>query len=227
MSNNNFTTSIHTVLKNLIEEKSNRDAVKFTSSQLANALCMPRSMITKLTHPIHSKRVVNPRIDTLLKIVDFFRQDGFDITIDHLLGATAKAINVQDQKITSNTTVKTIPLYTFDNSLKVKLELIEIKFQGDTSNIIALLSDSDVSSIFKKGSIFIIDQKLSPENDMLIAAKIAGFDKIQIRKYICKKKVRELHPIALDNSSPKQSPIKLNEIEHSIIGVVVQVNAKT
>lgn len=55
---------IHLTLRKLIEEKSKCDNVKFTACQLAQALSMPRSMITKLTHPDKSKRVINPRIET-------------------------------------------------------------------------------------------------------------------------------------------------------------------
>src|SRR6188472_954785 len=87
--------TIHLTLKNLIEEKAKRDNAKFTACQLAEALGMPRSMITKLTHYDKSKRVLNPRIDTLIKIVDFFRADGFNVTLDDLIGRRTKTINIK------------------------------------------------------------------------------------------------------------------------------------
>src|SRR3990167_10553215 len=113
-TSNSFTTSIHLVLRNLIEQKSKRDQIKFTSAQLANALSMPRSMITKLTHLDESKRVINPRIDTLLKIVEFFRSDGFNITINDLLGITTKSIDVQNQKVFIQDFTRKIFLHSFN-----------------------------------------------------------------------------------------------------------------
>ena len=122
-------TSIHLVLRDLIEKKSKRDKVKFTSAQLANALCMPRSMITKLTCLDESKRVINPRIDTLLKIVDFFRSDGFNITIDDLLGITKKSIiDVREAKLQYQNISRTVSFYfPLLIIMKKKLGTIDIK----------------------------------------------------------------------------------------------------
>lgn len=78
--------SIHTKIKNLIVKKTKRDGIVFTPSQLANAINLNRSVISKLIHENPYKRVLNPKIDTLVKIVVFFQNDGFDITLDELVG---------------------------------------------------------------------------------------------------------------------------------------------
>src|SRR3990167_9006077 len=141
--------SIHIELKKLIELKSQRDQIKFTAAQLANALNMPRSMITKLTHPDLLKRVINPRIDTLLEIVEFFKEDGFNINIDNLLG-TKNLIDIQDQVTPSQIAVKTIPLFSFDSDMKNQLGVIDINLSSDSKNMVALLSDHDIKPLFKK-----------------------------------------------------------------------------
>lgn len=218
---NNFTTSIHLVLRELIEEKSKRDQIKFTSAQLANALCMPRSMITKLTHPDESKRVINPRIDTLLKIVEFFRSDGFSITINDLLGITTKSIDVQDQKPLIQPVSRKIPLYSFDAQSNKKLGTVDIKTPNMSKNIFALYADEDIKPLFKKGSIFIIDQDQSPEDDTLVAVNLKNSSEIHIKKYHIEGNKRILKSL-----DPNEDKIVLIP-RFEIMGVIIQVNAKT
>ncbi len=64
---------IHLTLKTLMQMKSERDGINFTLYQLAKALNMPHSILSRLVHSQPSKRVNNPRIDTLSKIVDFLK----------------------------------------------------------------------------------------------------------------------------------------------------------
>ncbi len=80
------TTSIYQVISELITMKTTHDGASFTNAQLANAIDVPRSSICRLLHPDTTKRVTNPTVEMLLKIVHFFREDGFDVTMDHLLG---------------------------------------------------------------------------------------------------------------------------------------------
>lgn len=220
---NNFTTSIHQVLRDLIEEKSKRDKIKFTSAQLANALCMPRSMITKLTHFDESKRVTNPRIDTLLKIVEFFRSDGFNITINDLLGITTKSVSVQDQKALTQNIARKITLYPFHSELNKKLGTIDIKISGYFKNIFALYTDKDIEPFFKKGSIFIVDPNQAPEDDTLVAVNFQNIGEVKIKKYHIKNNKRSL--ISLDSNEDKI--LLTPHLKCKIIGVIIQVNAKT
>ena len=218
---NNFSNSIHIVLRDLIEEKSNRDHIKFTSSQLATALCMPRSMITKLTHPDESKRVINPRIDTLLKIVDFFRADGFSITIDDLLGITKKTIDVQEQNILAQNIVKKIPLYSFNTASNKKLGIIDIKISSQSKNILAYYADEDIKPFFKKGSIFVIDRDQQPDDETLVAVKKSMG--IKIKKCHIENNERILKSLDPNDEEIVRMPNPFIEI----VGIVIQVNAKT
>jgi SOS-response transcriptional repressor LexA len=85
---------------------------------------------------------------------------------------------------------------------------------------IAILAEEDIKPIFKKGSIFIIDTKLNPENDTLVAVKKNGDSKILIRKFL----------ICGENIILKSYNDNVNEIilshNYKIIGVVVNVNTK-
>ncbi len=219
---NNFTNSIHIELKRLIELKSKRDQIKFTSSQLANALQMPRSIITKLTHPDSLKRVTNPRIDTLLKIVDFFRADGFNVTIDGLLGLDTKSINVQDQELPPKN-MRQIILFSFDSDLNKILGEIRIKTHSKAPNIIALLADHDIRPIFKKGSIFIIDREAHPTHDTLVAIKLSSSKRFTIKKYW----VNGTKQILKSLDSNESSIAITSNFQHEILGTVIQINAKT
>lgn len=220
---NNFNSSLHIVIKDLIELKSQKDNNPFTASQLAAALGMPRSMITKLTHTDKSKRVTNPRIDTLLKIVDFFKADGFNITIDDLLGTQSKTIEVNH-----NDPIKhypsTIPIHSLDNKNK-KLGTIDVNLNIDTQskNIFALRADRDIKPFFKTGSIFIIDGDMTPENDTLIAIKLNACNEILIKKYLVQKNKIILK--SFDNDEKDITLMPTSQCE--MIGVVIQVNAKT
>lgn len=216
-------SSIQIALEQLIEEKSRRDQVSFTSSQLAAALCMPRSIITRLLHPNPLKRVTNPRIDTLLKIVDFFRADGFHISVDDLLGTKAKAIDVQQQFVAADLQQNKIPLFSFEAALIQSIGNIEIKLNTKSKNIFALVDDEDRLPMFKKGSIFVVDRELEPEDDTLVAVKFPREKKIQIKKFHI-----QGHKRILTAFDGKEKPIVLlPTLQYEIVGVVIQVNAKT
>lgn len=218
---NNFSPTIHTVLKNLIEAKSKRDKMKFTSYQLASALSMPRSIITKLTHPDESKRISNPRIETLIKIVEFFREDGFDITIDDLLGINNRTVDVQSQAIAATNELRSVMLYSLLN-FKEKIGTFNINLSDTHKNILALYAETEVSDLFKTGSIFIIDLDADPEHDTLIAIKLDASEKIHIKKYYRDKNKIILKPL---NNDKKITLMPTQTCE--ILGVVIQVNAKT
>jgi hypothetical protein len=219
---NNFYTSIHIVLKRLIEEKSRRDSVKFTSYQLASALDMPRSIITKLTHSDDSKRIVNPKIETLLKIVNYFKSDGFDITVDDLLGLGNRTMDVQSQPLFSNQTMRTISLYSMSHD-KQRLGSVDIKCSADEGDLQAYYLADDVQPFFKAGSIFIIDSNRKLLNDTLIAVKLHGSQKVQIKKYYTKKNKTILKSLGHNEDDVILMPTD----DCNIVGVVIRINAKT
>jgi hypothetical protein len=209
---------IHLVLKDLIDQKSKRDHSHFNLCQLARAIDMPHSILSKLTHEDPARRVSNPRIETLSRIVNFFRRDGFDITIDELMaGPQIKTVQEQIRQPAG------VPLYFLDSDLSNKIGTVEVDIAGDIKHLIAFVSDEYIEPMFKKGSVFIVNTQLKPDNETLVAVKLVGHEKLLIRKlFIAGPKLSlKLH----DND---QSPLMLMPtLQYKIIGVVVQVNAKT
>lgn len=214
---------LHITLRELIRRKSKRDRFEFTIYQLANELDMPRSMLVRLMHTDPEKRVHNPRIDTLAKIVEFFKTDGFNITIDELLyGFKDHSVDVPSQESGTFSIQKRVPLYSF-NIVQEDLGFIDVKLTQSLKKTIALRSDEDIKPMFKKGSIFILDTELEPENDTLIAVKIEGYNKILIRKFYL-----DGHKKLLKSYSDEIKPVILTPtLQYQILGIVIQVNAKT
>lgn len=213
---------IHLTLRTLMQIKSARDGTNFTLYRLAKSLKMPHSVLLRLIHLEPAKRVNNPRIDTLHKIVEFFKLDGFNITVnDLLMGLNDESeIIIQDQQPFSFNKETEIPLYSFATK-QAKIGQIQIKLSTQAKYLFALLSEEN-KPIFKKGSIFIVDPHAKQENDCLVAVKVEKNPEILIRKIRI-----EIDKILLktyDNSTP---PLLLNPQLHSILGVVIQVNAKT
>lgn len=221
---NDSNNKIHVTLKTLMQMKSERDSVVFTLYQLAKYLNMPHSILARLTHPQPSKRVKNPRVDTLFKIVEFFKLDGFNITVnDLLIGLEEKSeIKIRDQQLPTFLTEVELPLYSFSAVDQTQIGNIQIKLANMTGNTIALLSEKAIKPLFKKGSIFIIDTKTNPKDDSLVAVKTENNKNILIRKLYIDKDKKLLK--SYDNNT---SPVILNPRIHSIIGVVIHVNAKT
>lgn len=220
---NNFNTSIHIALKKLIEEKSKRDNTLFTASQLAAALGMPRSMISKLTHQDEGKRVINPRIDTLLKIVDFFNADGFQISLETLLGIELKTIDI-NPAWHSITHLVSVSIFEFDDE-NTTLGTININLNksSQSKNIVALKTNRDIKPLFKAGSIFVIDKDMSPEDDTLVVIKLGNSNEILLRKYHYRKSRVILK--SFDNAD--KDIVLMPTAQCKIIGVVIHINAKT
>ena len=215
---------IHLTLRTLMQMKSARDGVNFTLYRLAKTLNMPHSVLLRLIHLEPTKRVNNPRIDTLHKIVEFFKLDGFNITVNDLLMGLSSELEmtIQDQQPFFLNKETELPLYSFNATKQDKIGQIQIKLNTTAKDLIALLSEEEIKPIFKKGSIFIIDSHATLENDSLVAVKIENNRQILIRKINLETNTTLL--MAYDNSTP---PLILNPQLHSILGVVVQVNAKT
>ncbi|MFI4956543.1 MAG: S24 family peptidase [Gammaproteobacteria bacterium] len=222
IANNN---DIHLVLKELIDRKSERDNLNFTVYQLAKLIGMPHSILIKLMHEDPSKRVNNPRIDTLTRIVDFFRRDGFNVTLnDFLTGFNSNAgVSVDEQEVGISAVETIIPAYSFDTHFEKKLGTVEVMLPSASKNVIALISDHDIKPMFKKGSIFIVDMGLLPEDDTLVAVRLDGMSNILIRKLHIVNNIR-----TLKSYNENEPPIKIVPTKGCrILGVVIQVNART
>ena len=120
----NYHGELHSTLRGLIDLKSQRDGVKFTVYQLAKAINMPHSILIKLIHQDPTKRVNNPRVDTLAKIVEFFKLDGFSITLDDLLFGN-KEIDIQSQSINLNYVEKSIQAFSLNPSCITLIIIIQ------------------------------------------------------------------------------------------------------
>lgn len=216
--------NIHLTLRDLIEKKSKKDKKNFTIYQLAKAIDVPHSILVKLMHSDPSKRVHNPRIDTLSKIIDFFRNDGFDIAIDDLLSGMMKnPIDIESQTLDATSEIKEIPVYQMEKTSQKNIGAIKTKISSSNGNYIALLTEEDIKPIFKKGSLFIIDTLSIPEDGNLVAVDISGENKILIKKLMINKHKKIL--ISFDQNT---IPIELTKkLTYRFIGVVIQVNAKT
>ncbi|TLY48269.1 MAG: S24 family peptidase [Gammaproteobacteria bacterium] len=218
------TNKIHLTLRNLIKMKSARDGVNFTLYRLAKSLNMPHSVLLRLIHLEPTKRVNNPRIDTLYKIVEFFKLDGFNITVNDLLMGfkDPSEITIQDQQSISFNAECKLPLYSFNIAKLDKIGQIQIKLIKQADDLFALQSEEEIKPIFKQGSIFVIDPNAKLENNNLVAVKVEKKLQIMIKKI----QIQTNH-IVLTNFDNSTAPVILNPQLHSIVGVVIQVNAKT
>lgn len=209
--------AMHITLKQLIQAKSQRDNIKFTACQLAKILSIPRSILTKLTHHDVAKRVKNPKIETIMKIVDFFKQDGFDITIEKLLG---QKLIIHDVSCMAK-----IPLYSMHKQKKIgyaEIKILHDQIMHNTANLIGLEAPYDIEPFFKIGSIFIVNNNMDFADQHLIAITIIDNNDIQIKRYCI-----DNQQIYLQEIDKNANKILLDPLKFKIIGVIIQINAKT
>lgn len=216
-----YCNELHSKLRALIDLKSERDGKVFTIYQLAKAINMPHSILIKLVHPDSTKRVNNPRIDTLIKIIDFFKADGFLVTVDDFL-FSKNEVDIMSQSIENNYVEKNIQTFTLDYE-PAPIGTINIRLPEYHKDLMAFLSEEEIKPFFKAGSVFIIDKFIKPESENLVAVKIEQYKKIIIRKLIINDQKRTLS--ALDD--PSNTILLLPTLHFTILGVVIQVNAKT
>ena len=203
--------SIHLTLRALIETKSRRDNVKFTACQLAQILGIPRSIITKLTHADVNKRVTNPKLETLMKIVSFFKSDGFDVTLDSLLGITS-------QQLQSTT----IQVYSMNN-IQHCIGTATLNVCASSSDMFGIQSSIDIPPCFKGGSVFVVTPTENIQVNNLVAIKNFTSNAVQIKKYHT-----DQQRIFLKSLDIQEPDIHLQPpVQYLILGIVSQINAKT
>lgn len=223
---NEFSSYLVGSINQLMELKSEREHKNFTMYQLAKAINMPHSMLIKLLHADPNKRVLNPRVETLAKIVRFFQEDGFNITIDDVLSGnilSKNTIEVADQVCDGDAKKKSITLYDMSGDLNKTLGLITLPVSSNSEDLIAFISSENIEPMFKKGSVFIVDKNLKPTNNTLVAAVNNTNNRILIRKYYVANNIKTLK--SYDNEI-KDIDLSLNK-ETQILGVIIQVDAKT
>ncbi|HGU7213391.1 TPA: hypothetical protein ACNBBG_003098 [Legionella pneumophila] len=212
---------IGSLLRELIEKKSKRDGKAFTTYQLAKAISMPHSILVKLLHPDPTKRVNNPRIDTLIKIVNFFKSDGFAIKLDDFLYGNTE-IDIHSIIIPSELSEKQVQVFSMDYEFK-NLGFIDIKLPYHHQDLMAFISDEEIKPFFLPGSVFIIDKSLKQEHENLVAARIENQSKIVIGKFLMEGSKSQVVPL----DDPNKAIQLLPTMHYQILGVIVQVNAKT
>ena len=210
--------ALHITLKKLIMAKSQRDNINFTAYKLAQTLAIPRSIITKLTHVDVNKRVKNPKLETIIKIVDFFQKDGFDITLEELLNNT---LDDYALKILSTKPTK-IAIYSMNKYINIGTADIKL-IDNNSNNVIGLYTESDLEPFFKIGSVFIINTAIALEDQHLVAIRILDADLVQIRRYCRQNDQDFLQSIAVTN----HERIKLPQENIEVLGVIIQINANT
>ena len=132
-------------------------------------------------------------------------------------------INVQEQKIEPLKHSVSIPIYTFDGETDIEKSTITLPIGDSNKNLIGLLAEQDIEPIFKKGSVFVVNKDLTPEDGNLIAIKIEPNGLVLIRKF--HKKNNKINVSLFDKFEEK---IDLSTLKYYVIlGVVIQVIAKT
>lgn len=202
-------------IQNLIDEKQRRDGTKFTPANLAKAINVDRSLVTRIL----SGEVTNPRVDTLSKIVKFFITDGFNLRLDDLLGLSS-LVNINDQVVTQETNFD-LPLYSMHNFDGEKIGTVSISLPYAPNGKLAFVSHVDIPPIFRAGSIFIVDTLKNAENNRLVA--ILADNKIHIRRYFTNYESNGGKLVTMSNDEEKPLDIK----KEKIVGVVIKINAKT
>lgn len=215
-----YNFEIHDNIREFINLKSLRDNKKFTASQLADAIGVPHSVLVKLLHKDPEKRVKNPRIDTLVKIVAFFQKDGFDISIDSLLGKTTVKLEDTQELRFKTLTLPCFPANRSGISKSSSFKEIEIPESVETPFITEL--SEDITSLFKKGTLLIIDKSQAPIDNCLLMIKDKEANEIMIRKFAISGEEKIL--LCLDNN---QNNLLFKKNVHDVLGVIVHAQIST
>ncbi|MBS0351493.1 MAG: helix-turn-helix transcriptional regulator, partial [Proteobacteria bacterium] len=142
-------TNLSDALNELIKMKRLRDNKHFSPAGLAKAIDVDRSLIKRLL----SGEVQNPRIDTLIKIVNFFVEDGFNLRVDDILNFPNRLIDVSAQPLHPETNIP-LPLYQMRPFSAEKIGDILIPLPNSSPGLIIIIGNQDIEPIFKAGSLF-------------------------------------------------------------------------
>lgn len=215
--------SLYGAINRLLKLKSERDGIDFNCNKLANAIGVPASVVFRLIHPDSEKRVNDPRVNTLLKIVNFFREDGFNVSFDALLGIQEHGINIADQAIEAFKNEVKLPLYSLALGENRAIGNVDIKISAPYSpSIIAFYAEDDIKPIFKRGSIFVIDKAQSLVHKNLIAIRLEDSNQVIIRRCLIENDEVFVQELDSDNKTP------LKALEGcTVLGAIIQIDAKT
>lgn len=165
----------------LIKQKSARDGTVFSKRALAEAIGVNISMISRTTNEDLSKRSI-PNIPLLIKIVQFFKDDGFNITIDDLLNFQPNKLYFNHQSGESLTQGVTVNLYEMLSSSS-SYSSININVANRKNDLFAVKSDFSIPPVFKKGTVFVVDKKeVLKEGKLAIVMTDIGMDLFKVIK---------------------------------------------
>lgn len=211
------TLNLAMAIQSLLDLKSDRDNVSFTPYKLAKAIKVDRSLIQRIING----DVENPRIDTLMKIIQFFSNDGFKVTLDDVLKWEANIENVQGQALCEGSP-QTLPLYQMENFNGEPIASTTMILPKTSPGTVAVLSSKNIKPIFTPGSVFVVDMLKQPEHENLVMIRLNSDKQILLKKWIIKNNEIFLYDHTDDSSC------SLHEFKNlKTIGVVTRVNIKT
>ena len=147
----------------LMSQKSKKDGKKFNASNLALATNTPNSVIAKLLSNDIEKRVLNPRIETVKKIKEYFLKEGFNVSLDYL--AYGKEIDIDSSlEMNKKYIKKDLPVFTLETFLEPKPAPESFDVNKTISDPMVFKAEKKITSFFNEGTIFIVDKKRELED---------------------------------------------------------------
>ena len=210
--------SLAEAISNLIALKSKRDNVKFTSYKLAKQIGVDRSLLQRLlTGQIH-----NPRLDTIIKVIDFFVKDGFPLSLEDVIQWKSGIVSVPEQPVMEDVQVN-LSLYQMKH-FGERIGNVTVSLPHHSLGRIAVLAEEDIGDFFKAGSVFIVDMMKRPEDNNMVMYRTEP-NKIIPAKFLDSGNMVRLTPCE-GKGEIKPVEISTDKAKDSIIGVVIRINVK-
>lgn len=211
--------NIASAINDLIAMKSKRDNSTFTTYQLAKAININRSVI----HRIMTGQIRSPGIETLTKIIRFFVNDGFQLTLDDLLNWKNQTVDVQSMEVSLLRQLVTLPLFEMSALAGVPMGKVNIMMHNNCPGMIAMVSKVSQEPIFKAGSIFIVHLNKEPKNENIVAVRYGSEQSVSIMRYEMKGDGKEwLVPFAFQEDAIGYCA----DSGYILIGTVVHIEIK-
>ena len=165
-------------------------------------------------------KVQNPRIDTLIKITQYFIGEDFSLTVDDLMQWHTQVIGVQEQAALIEET-NTFPLYHSNEFLGHAFATATLTAPRASLSTVAIYADDNMGPMCPLGSIFIVDMLREPQNGNLIAVRLNKAPGILVRRYF----KTEHEPVVLKGPTPDVPAIIMDDKNDVVIvGVVTSTN---
>lgn len=202
------------VMKQLLQH------TKMSGNALARDLNFPPPTITRLV----TGGVKDPRASTLIAIADYF-----NITVDQLLGREhlPKTFTLSDNKETTPKPHLSIPVLNTSQVIHYQEYLNNptewLRWQSnheslDNKYAFAMQLKNDLyQPVFNKGTLVIIDPKVTPESDDYVLVAFTGDANGIIKRYVAEGRHKSLHAL---NPDLKTIPFETDDC--SIIGVIIE-----